>query len=109
VASSAELLPGRFSSALELSSSRLPERAKGNVLLEASDQAISKALMRCRGGCAAIRSVCGSRSRWVDKRNRRDEVPHLSWDLSLAKSEQGSDTRVQVFKNRWISIGAHQF
>jgi hypothetical protein len=47
VASSAELLPGRFSSALELSSSRLPERAKGNVLLEASDQAISKALMRC--------------------------------------------------------------
>jgi hypothetical protein len=29
----------------------------------------------------------------VDKRNRRDEVPHSSWDLSFAKSKQGSDTR----------------
>jgi len=112
VASSAELLPGRFSSALELSSSRLPERAKGNVLFRSVGSGYlqgSDAMHGMRGGCAAIRSVCGSRSRWVDKRNRRDEVPHLSWDLSLAKSEQGLDTRVQVSKNRWISIGAHQF
>lgn len=29
----------------------------------------------------------------MDKRNRRDEVPHSSWDLSFAKSKQGSDTR----------------
>jgi hypothetical protein len=45
----------------------------------------------------------------VDKRNRRDEVPHSSWDFSLAKSKQDSDTRLQVSKNRWVSIGAHQF
>jgi hypothetical protein len=29
-------------------------------------------------------------------RNRRDEVPHSAWDLSLAKSKEGSDTRVQA-------------
>jgi hypothetical protein len=57
VASSAELLPGRFSSALELSSSRLPERAKGNVLFRSVGSGLdlqgSDAMHGIRGGCAA--------------------------------------------------------
>jgi hypothetical protein len=113
VASSAELLPGRFSSALELSSSRLPERAKGNVLFRSVGSGLdlqgSDAMHGIKRRLCSESEVCGSRSRWVDKRNRRDEVPHSSWDFSLAKSKQDSDTRLQVSKNRWVSIGAHQF
>jgi hypothetical protein len=46
---------------------------------------------------------------WLEgkgKRNRRDEVPHSSWDLSLAKSKEGSDTRVQATSSPRIAGSA---
>jgi hypothetical protein len=47
VASPAELLPGKFSSVLDLHSSWLPERAKGNVLCRSIASGLSpEALMR---------------------------------------------------------------